>query len=611
MRAWLGLALLGVCLGVATPARAWLTTSVQADNVIIELSRDGTGIVSHELLLRVRGGPLKQFVIPGVDPDLVPTGDATIVRAKSGREAGIPIPLIAAGDSEGLRLAVTYEKGLPGGSYLVRFSYKTDLQGRDRISRNGDWAVVTWTGPQFADGLDLLQTTFVVPRADRAPRLLGADEADPTAMVAREEGVFLSEVHRGADLDRLTLSRPHAAKGERVQWQAEVDASLFNGLAAQVVPARSAAAAPTVVEPTQAPEAPWRRWVLTLAAALLLPLLTYAKHRGARTVFVVPLGIASPARYLASFLAMGSSVLLALELGQTTWAGVLLLASMLLSLQRPSVEAPVARGPGRWQDVQLEALEFPAPTRLGRVAWLDGGSYKGLLLFVIASVGFMVVGLRLLGASPYHSAMTLVYSAVLVPLFFTLGALSGKGPVEAQRDFLSRLGARMRKWRGVEVRARGRFPLGAAEPDELRVALTLSGARSGLIAVEVGVGFTQASLKRIALPVVIVRVRDGSPAHRALPRDAEWSRGRDAEERVALIRPPLPLLPSIAETTREVCQALRDKPRRAAHAQVRVEGGQGALAKAARVKAASTAAREPVAEANAPRRAFQAPKPAA
>jgi hypothetical protein len=225
------------------------------------------------------------------------------------------------------------------------------------------------------------------------------------------------------------------------------------------------------------------------------------------------------------------------------------------------VLAAAARGPGRWQAVTFDALEFAAPARLGRVAWLDAGSWKGLTLFVLACLGFMVVGLRLLGASPYHSAMTLVYSATLVPLFFSLGSLSGKGPVEAQRDFLGRLSARLAKWRNLEQQQRGRFALGASAPDELRLGLGIADARAGLLGIEVGVGFANASLKRIALPVVIVRVRDGSPAHRALPRDAEWSRGRDPEERVAVVRPPLPLLPSISETVREVCQCLRDKPR--------------------------------------------------
>src|SRR5262245_15873919 len=71
MRAWCSLALIGVCLGLSKPAHAWLNLSVQADNVLIELSRDGSGVVAHEVLLRVRGGPLKQFVIKGVDPDAV------------------------------------------------------------------------------------------------------------------------------------------------------------------------------------------------------------------------------------------------------------------------------------------------------------------------------------------------------------------------------------------------------------------------------------------------------------------------------------------------------------------------------------------------------------
>jgi hypothetical protein len=301
--------------------------------------------------------------------------------------------------------------------------------------------------------------------------------------------------------------------------------------------------------------------------ALLVPLLAHAKHRGARTTFVLPLGPVGKLRPVLSFAAFASSLILALDYGMATWAGVLLCVCMLLTLQKPSVTQQAVRGPGRWQDVQFDTLQFAQPPLLGRVAWLDAGSWKGLCVFLLASLGFMVLGLRLLGASPYHSAMTLVYSTTLVPLFFTLGTLSAKSPVEEQREFLRRLQLRLRKFRNLTPIERGRFALGVNEPDELRLALSLSAARSGLLGIEVGVGFANAQLKRIALPVVIVRAREGSAAHRALPRDAEWSRGRDPEERVAMLRPALPLLTSTAETVREVCQSLREKPRKDAPAQ--------------------------------------------
>jgi hypothetical protein len=70
------------------------------------------------------------------------------------------------------------------------------------------------------------------------------------------------------------------------------------------------------------------------------------------------------------------------------------------------------------------------------------------------------------------------------------------------------------------------------------------------------------------MPSVIVRVRDGSEAHRATPRDAEWSRGRDSEERVAVVRPSLPLPSATLETLVELLAALqrpaRQRPQAAA-----------------------------------------------
>lgn len=564
MRSWLrtclGLALVLVGVGTASPARAWQSLAVQADNVVVELGRDGTALVTHDLLIRTRGGPLKEVVIKGVDADAAPSGNATIVRAKSGREAGVPVALDATGDSESLHLGITYEKGLPSGSYLVRFSYKTDLQSRDRVNRDGPWAVVHWTGPEFGDGVDLLQTTFVVPRAERAPRLLGATDAEPVGMVARDDGVFLSEIHRGSDLDRLALSRPHAAKGERVEWKIEVDAALFGALQPVVPSAVEQNLAPEPASPPPPAQTPWRRLAWIGLAALILPTLLFAKQRAGATRFVLPLGILSRLRYLSIACAMGASLWLALELGQATWAGALLVFCMLSSLQKPVVEPVPARGPGQWQTVEFSAIEFVRPRR-PTVAWLDASCWQGLGVFAIATAAFLIVGLRLLGSSPYHSAMTLVYSAVLVPLFFSLGALDNKSAPEEQRDVLLRLLKRLEKWRAVTFEQIGRFASGSPTPDELRLRVKLAGARTGLLSMELAIGFANTSLKRVAVPAVILRVREGSPAHKALPRDAEWSRGRDVDERIAVVRAPLPLLSSLREVLQDLCRALRAKPR--------------------------------------------------
>jgi hypothetical protein len=254
----------------------------------------------------------------------------------------------------------------------------------------------------------------------------------------------------------------------------------------------------------------------------------------------------------------------ALELEWATAAGALLCVAMLLALQKPANTAPQARGPGRWQPQEL-ASALPMPTRDERGRWLDANNPRGGALLLLGLVAFSVLGLRLLGSAPYHSAMALVYSAALVPLFFTWGASPRETALEAERDFLLRLQRKLEKqvrrrapaFKGVQVQGMGRYALGTEVPDELRLKLELSRSVPGLLALEVGLGFAQGSFGRLALPSIIVRVRDGSEAHRATPRDAEWSRGRDAEERVAVVRPSLPLPSATLETLVELLAALQ------------------------------------------------------
>jgi len=152
----------------------------------------------------------------------------------------------------------------------------------------------------------------------------------------------------------------------------------------------------------------------------------------------------------------------------------------------------------------------------------------------------------------------LVYSTSLVPLFFTLGAFNDKSLLVEQRDFLRRLSKRMaRLCPGVQLVVQGRFSADAARPDELRLRLVLPDAMAGLTAFEIGLGFVETGLTRLLVPVAIIRVREGSPAHKALPSDAQWSRGRDVDERVAVVRAPLPLLSSCTESVVELVGSLR------------------------------------------------------
>jgi hypothetical protein len=152
--------------------------------------------------------------------------------------------------------------------------------------------------------------------------------------------------------------------------------------------------------------------------------------------------------------------------------------------------------------------------------------------------------------------MVLVYSTVLVPLFFTLGSANSKALIAEQREFLFKLQRRLRRHKGIQCSLQGRFSLEADVPDDLRLRVALDAARPGLLCLDVGVGFVDTTLRRLLVPALVVRVREDSPAHRALPRDAPWSPGHNPDERVAVIRAPLPLLSSTVEILVETASRL-------------------------------------------------------
>ncbi len=545
------------------PAAAWLSLRVKADNATVELGRDGTAQVNHELLLHVRGGPLKEFALDGVDADAAPLGDATITRARSGQAAGPPVLLVPSYHESQVSFELSAKRGVGTGTYLVRFAYQTNLGTRELLHRAGDRVDVHWEGLSFTDGIDSLQTTFVVPRASVEPRLVAESGDDAVGMVVTDEGVFLSEVSRGAEHDRLQLTRPHVAKGERVNWKVRVASDVFES--ASVTEEGTQEAPPPAVAPLpkSTPVAmphPWL-WLAAVLGGLLFSLLVALRQRLGVGHFVFR--FRAWARYMLIAVCMGASLAAALVYEQASLAGVGLIASMLLTLQksrRPPIEP---KGPGRWRPVQLDEVELPTLPKLARLRWLDASSGVGLVVFALALVGFGIAGLRLLGTSPYHSAMTLVYSTALVPLFFTLGTASHRSLVEEQCEFLIRLVKRLRRRKGLELEAVGRYGLDRELPDELRLRVGFAEARAGLISVEVGLGFVDTSLRRLLVPAVIVRVREDSAAHQALPRDAHWSRGRSADERVAVVRAPLPLQSSCIETLGEVVARLREpKPTR-------------------------------------------------
>lgn len=531
---------------LAAGARAWVETSVLSDFVTIGLQRDGSATVAHELMMKVRGGPLRSFELAGVDTDADLLPDGTVTRARSGKTATTPIPLLFQLRDDGtLELEIDHKKGIRRGTYLFRFNYRTHLGKRDLITQDGSRVQVTWVGPRFADGIDSARVVFRVPAAQLEPRLPPVDSERVGLGLADDPGgVFLSNLRRAPDRDELEIVRPHIAKGEPVVWRMQADASAFDGYASPE-PSQVVELAP---EESSAPNPRQRALLIAIAFAIalvygVLVVLKWVafsrscaiRHASARAL--VPLPTALRAALAGASLSAAAGVAVLLE--QPTLGGGLLVIAMALAAHRGPLLAPLLRGPGRWlvldDDDALGSKRVRLPGR-----WLDTGAFSGFLVFATALVAFGYGAARLLPVSPYHALLLGLASACLLPIFCTGRASElPADPATAPRGLMKYLVKRLRR-RGLKAVAWARIPTGSLEPDELRLLVTPPRALPGLAGIEVGLEYQQGGGGPVMLPFVLVRVQDGSDAYTVLQRHVSWMRGREPEQRVAVIRPKLP-----------------------------------------------------------------------
>lgn len=536
---WLSVCLIAICGLSARSALAWVETSVRSSVTTVAIAETGSATVTHEWLVRVKGGPLREIIVDGVDADAELALGATIVRASSGQVAGVPIPLTGQREAQSLHLEVAYNKGLPAGSYLLRFTYATNLLERGLIRSAGPLAAIEWQSPTYRDGIDSLKTNFLIAHANIAPHLeqqTGTSDSQPNLVqvVSTESGVFLSELTREADSDILTLTRPHVARGERVTWRMLVDPSSV-GLSATVGGGTNDSPPTTTYVPPQ--RRPWPYYVavgfaaaFTLLLQLKLRTRDYTPLLKMRAAFRIPL----------VFALVGGSLWLALVPEWPSLAALLLVAACLLSLTRTSHEPTPVRGPGQWLTVSPEALPYVPPRSARGARWLDVSALPGFLVFLVLMGCSALLGLRMLGVSPYYSATALFYAMAFVPLFFTVGGNKRLSPLAEQLLFLTPILKKVPRTLG-NVELIGRFPAGSDVPDEVRLQLHPATPRPGFRGCEVALECTQGGFGRVLTPAILFRVDDHSEAHRNLPREGQWSRGRNAEERVVVLRPRLPL----------------------------------------------------------------------
>jgi hypothetical protein len=352
------------------------------------------------------------------------------------------------------------------------------------------------------------------------------------------------------------------ADGEPVPWRVDVSAEVFSPLLAPAVSGDQAAPAtrtPALVAPSS------RSWKLpAVLLGFAFAALVFAKERGvsklsaavgARSRALVPV----PGRALVAGASFGAALFLGAELEEPTLAGgALLLALAFAALRSPSFGREL-RGPGRWLPLRDEDA-FTPKHAAHPASWLDAGSRRGLLAFALILALAVTLAWRELPRSAYRALLELLLVSGALPIFFT-GAASDfvRDRVGPSQKFLRRLAAGLRPNAAFgKVVAWARMPEGQSEPDELRLLSLPKRALSGLVALEAGVEIERGLGGRVLLPFVIVRAKEGSPAHAVLLSGVSWSRGRKPEERVAILRPRLPTLALTLRLLERLCTLLSE-----------------------------------------------------
>lgn len=543
----------------SSTAQAWVETSIRSHSATVDLTRGGQATVTHQVVLKVRGGPFKSMQIEGVDEDAQLNPDATVVQAQAGSQQAWPL-LLHKSDDGSLTVEVDDKKGLRGGVYQFTFSYQSDFVGRDLLQQRGGSVHLSWVGPRFADGIDTPRAIFRIPKGDTPPRL---PEPQPQGDYEPDRdlaGLLVSQVRRGPDKDEIELVRTHVAKGEPALWRLQASARSFDAFTPP-----EATASPNRDDPPGELHSLRASWLfVSVAIALLYAALVALKWslsrkqaagRRIQVRALVPLPWALRAALAGASLA--GAFLAAVASDYPTLMGVLLVASMAFAAQLPPLTHAPLRGPGRWLRLtEAQAFQVKPVASPGRL--LDSGSLPGFALFCVCLVAFGGAAALLFPSQPYHASVVALGASCLLPIFCT-GRMSElpPDPVARPRKLFAALARKLGAEPGWKITPYARVPEQREQPDELRLLIEPEGMPAGFVALELGLEYQVASGAVVDLPCLVVRVRDDSPAYYALPRSVVWSRGRDSSERVALLRPKLPTRALCAQLVKEVVATLR------------------------------------------------------
>ena len=537
---------------VSGPAQAWVESEVRAHVATVDVDRAGRALVTEDLTLAVRGGPLPGFELSGVDLDAEPLPGASVSSVASSRAQLPATPLLLDKRDDGtLRIEIDREKGLRTGVYTFHFQYRTDLLKRDLIRREGNEVEVRWVGPRFEQGIDSARVVFRLPAGPTPPVL-----PDVNSSAGRVQdgdalgGVFVGNLHRLADKDELDIVRPHISRGEPVLWRVRVSAKAFDAFANPLpAPHFEKASSPRALAlgANAQPRQRLRWWFCAALAALAYAFAVAGKwryfsalcsSRGALARSLVPLPVGL--RAAASGTLLAAAFVSAAWFDQPTLGAALLVLASAFACHYASPAKVVLRGPGQWLPLSdEEAFARSAPPVAGR--FLDAGTLPGFAVFAALGALLWVGAWFLFGHAPYQALLLLLGSTCLLPLFFTGRAAQLPADLALRpRALLAGLALRLRRSSGLKVVAWARIPEGKSDADELRLLVHVPGALRGLVGVEIGVEYGASLVAAAAAPFVLIRAREGSAVVSALPRELVWTRGRKADERAALLRPRLP-----------------------------------------------------------------------
>jgi hypothetical protein len=540
-----------------SPALAWVESTVLSDTVTVDVESAGDATVAHELVMRVRGGPLKSTELSGVDSDAEPMEGAIALPLQGNRTEPVALT-VSRGDDDTLRMEVSGDKGLRNGTYAFKFSYKTSFKRPSRVELRGSWAEIDWIGPRYTFGLDVAKVTFRLPNAPLAPRLpeldLGADES----IAGLPSSAMLSNLRRNGSVDELELIRPHVAKGEPVLWRVWVSPSALPWLSSSTLAART----PSLNEApgSQSPLAKGLPLLVAGGIAVFFAFLIWAKSRqSTREVerqgsTLLPLWSVSVWwQALGGGITAAAAVLLAVRFETPTLAAIMWTGALSFAVNRRPKESRKLRGPGRWLPiVDEEAWQKSRMAAYGRA--LDASTLLGRATLSVWLLSTLSLAFWCFSRDPYYALLIALGSTLALPVWLT-GCFSDMPWARADRARLGlrRLAKSLTRHAGWKIRVIGRFPQQATEPDEVRLRITGPTVPSGLQGLEVAVSCDDSRLG--VEYALLVRVTDGSFAHRLYANRLEFGRGRATTERVAVVRfpwAPVPRLRSLVEELLEI-----------------------------------------------------------